>query len=262
MNSPSSEYPPLFSLHRSQFDGRLFSQGQVSPGIAGQIPMAFSLLELLVVLAVSGILIALISIAFNSAIHAAKRAECMNNLRQIGQANLAYAADNQGILASGRSSGRERPFWWRYNLRTYFGAANGDGTWQGDLGFCPVLVCPSDPTRGGEDVSGEVGESLRRSYNVNAKLERTIGGTPVRYRLQEIPYPSQVLYAMNANWSQTGRGEFINGDSLAHLGGLPREWHQGMVNAVFLDGHVESIDIHDLYPGQPRHGIFFPNPTQ
>jgi prepilin-type N-terminal cleavage/methylation domain-containing protein/prepilin-type processing-associated H-X9-DG protein len=62
---------------------------------------AFTLVELLVVIGIIALLISVLLPALNRAREAAKSTQCLSNLRQIGQAMNAYAADTKGWVVPG-----------------------------------------------------------------------------------------------------------------------------------------------------------------
>jgi prepilin-type N-terminal cleavage/methylation domain-containing protein len=66
--------------------------------ICSPVRAGFTLVELLVVITIIAVLAALIFVMVGKTREKAKAIVCINNLRQIGSALAAYAADNDGVM--------------------------------------------------------------------------------------------------------------------------------------------------------------------
>ncbi|MEM8678835.1 MAG: DUF1559 domain-containing protein [Planctomycetota bacterium] len=155
-------------------------------GLANQVRLgrrgnrlAFTLVELLVVIAIIGILVALLLPAVNAAREAARRSQCINNMRQIALAALNYESAN-GHLPPGRTG---------CDASTHFVCVSDDpSTKEGRSAFVEILPYaedqalydqlvspPSNPTQGiwwssASGVSGWLTDSVEQAINQRPSL--------------------------------------------------------------------------------------------
>jgi prepilin-type N-terminal cleavage/methylation domain-containing protein len=145
-------------------------------------PAAFTLVELLTVVAVIGILAGiLIPVAANARARA-RDSKCISNLRQIGVATGAYVADNRGFLpvnpygADGYPAGVDR---WYYLLAPYIGKDSSDRREQGSVFMCPANLAEN---QGGNYADFATWTDFGYICNLQLmpKLAGGATGTPVR----------------------------------------------------------------------------------
>ncbi|MCA9100522.1 MAG: DUF1559 domain-containing protein [Planctomycetales bacterium] len=126
----------------------------------------FTLVELLVVIAIIGILIALLLPAVQAAREAARRAQCQNQLKQIGLGILNHEMTHKHLPSSGwgytwagdpdRGFGQQQPGGWAFNILPFVeqqalhdvakgktGAAKGAAIASAMMTPVPIYNCPS-----------------------------------------------------------------------------------------------------------------------
>lgn len=212
---------------------------------------AFTLVELLTVIAIVGVLAGLVMAGLSKARESGRGAACLGQLRQLAAASQLYAGDNKGVLiplCTGTGSLDAKT--WRVYLEPYIGVS------------AEALHCPSDP------VSAVIDSSKRglrpASYGINKSngLHEYLGANTQKRTVQIVSpatsiFMSDIAQVTNpgspvAQWTsadQSNAGSFgyarFPGDP-SFSGGDP--WnvfprHGGKANVAFYDGHMASVDV-------------------
>lgn len=202
----------------------------------------FSLMELLVVVAIIGVLGALLLPAFDRVRNSMKMTACASNLRQIGTVMQAYATDHDNTLPPSYDNTLSWPYmWWNTEILPYAGITISSSNFDSQLnGVCAgIFHCPGKKNwrlygTGANDLT-------RISYGMNTFDTSTQRGT--RKRLSTISNPAATLLVAD---SAVG---FI---SIANTAYMYRDfsalWHNGADSVLFCDGHVQLV---------PKNGLNF-----
>ena len=217
---------------------------------------AFTLIELLVVIAIIAILAAILFPVFAQAKAAAKKTQCLANLKQLGFAFALYQGDYEDAYPSTGETGLWQGQRFRWPLMPYLALAlRRDGTkvTAANKGGSPLLYCPMDESRTSFDGTSYAysaafyvpydvlrGLSLRKVYGLDATKAPIV--TYATYSTSDVQHPSSkvlVLEWVNAHkpegkpvgpWGTTDT-------SVAGWAPGPDRWN-GSRNLGFVDGHV------------------------
>jgi len=161
-------------------------------------PAGFTLVELLVVIAVIGILIALLLPAVQAARETARRIQCSNQLKQIGLACQLHV-DVHGFLPSG---GWER--YWNGDPARGFGKRQ-PGSWA-------FSILPFMELRGIYD-TGRGGSDAAKRAAIGRMIGLAVPGFICPSRRRAVPYPAGWVTFHNSTRPPRVRGVYLVGKS-------------------------------------------------
>lgn len=216
----------------------------------------FTLVELLTVIAVVGILAAILIPVVGSVRESARKTECASNLRQMGVSLRLYAADNRGFLPAPSAPGPDPDnptagaSRWNRDLEEYLPRRRSTNN---AIFEHEIFVCPSAQGSG-----GQTGKELKMCYNATQALYGLNGSTLsrfVRRSVNTITNPSQttLIYegallsslVVQSNyyhaWSQILPEVGKPLEQLNRPDGILAFRHKGSMNIAMVDGSVRSV---------------------
>lgn len=236
--------------------------------------MGFSLLELVVVIAILMILVLLVGSSFFKIRDAAAAAKCASNLRVIGAATHAYVGDHNGYLPVGYVPGSisGEGYWespvnaWYVNLAPYLNIPILQE--PRDLGGPPykraiprptVFACPV------HKMTVPIPDNVRPvSYAPvisSARDAPWIDEEVRRAKMASVLNPSRKIWIQDSLGGNIYNNNDVNYSIPNGPAYIPFLRHNNAVNALFFDGHVERVPFERVSPHIPTSeypGIYFP----
>jgi prepilin-type N-terminal cleavage/methylation domain-containing protein/prepilin-type processing-associated H-X9-DG protein len=210
-----------------------------------KISIRFTLIELLIVIAIIAILGALLLPALSRARKTAKSIACASNLKQIGLIFTNYVDDSNGFMINYLAGSRP---WTRYDYGELFKNGHVNDANEG------LFICPAD--------DNPYTSGMPCSYGLNIGVARestTPEGISVRC-VRRHKRPSETFLLIDTTLSDIGDSLPIRLDSSTDKKEniyAAAERHGNSVNALYLDMHVNNIPNPRLNMPQTSSDIFW-----
>ncbi len=229
----------------------------------GDSRRAFTLIELLLAMAISAILAALLLPSLATAQARGKQIACLNNLKQLALGSQMYANDNEGKLVGNTPKDADTNRWVAGTMKSPTDSTNQSCIRQGKLfpyaGQLATYRCPSDPAR-------TQGTPHVRSYAMNGwmgsrYMESHSGQKGFRTFVTDSELaaagPANLWGLMDEHEASIDDGWFlVTMDDSQPFASFPATRHQRGFNLNFADGHAQVFKLRDPNTQFPvRQGV-------
>ena len=233
--------------------------------------ITFTLIELLIVIAIIAILAGMLLPSLNRAREMARSISCKNNIRAIQAAHALYSDDNKEWILPGcqpQQYGHPRGIWYsklsgKDPVNGSVSGINYGVTFYGPTVTKGTFVCPSEKNVFSDSFNTPKANTVAFThYTVNAcmaghtTIGRTISNLARTRKITDIKTPSHAIYA--ADGINVGSTHFYSSEHPAYRHGAKplREAGQnnvirpalerGFFNCSFMDGHAGSFTYQAL----------------
>lgn len=226
---------------------------------------AFTLVELLAVIAIIGVLAAIVIGSVSKIRDSARRSQCSSNLRQLGTAFNLYAADNRGLYPAPRQPDNANPSNkssnpnplgdnWQAEVSRYVFRDQNVGQVKQTGASSNIAHCPSYDLLFSSisQLSATVYKTAGYGMNVNinvggTSLNKTVASRTTRFPMAAVNYPAKTVLVGDSSDYHLGF-DTVTWTVVSNDPGKPDGYNSGApyrhgttANYLYADGHIASL---------------------